>query len=797
MIPHRLPLLTFLLLSLATTVAECAPPGQKPDDHKEFVPHAGYSRTLKQMRARRLIGMPLAPGETRSLKGTRSIPVVCVAFDNVAAPFTAAEYETLLFSNGPGVWSMSTYYRDISHGVFQVAGKALGPYKLPDKDTVYEGSNNGLGGAHFGLMLKHAFTKADADTDFGQFDNDGPDGLPNSGDDDGKVDTIFIIHPEIGGECKRAGQDQNIWSHSWHYSEGLGHTESFTTGDVSQRKDPDTGSPIPGAKILIEDYTVQPGLSCTSTSQTKRIIEIGVYCHEYGHALGLPDLYDRTAPQAECVGNWCLMAAGSYGGNNSRADRPSHMSAWCKTYLGWTDVKPLTNALTHTFEPVDTRNRVYRFTVPGTSNLEYFLIEYRRKSGWDEFLHADGLAIWHVDERVGGDSDNWPFAPEDQGQNDSPNTLAGGTPPPLWESDHQLVALIQSDGLMNLENTAAGNRGDSGDLFRNGDFPDDPAGKKGSRAYDGTATGLEIFGIQLAANEVKARVKTGAGPMAAPPVVGPTPKPNFSADHIGKLDFLKGIQPTVKDLGFGGLDDAAKDKLKKTPEFLLHHVDQGDFALFQAAAKSRTKTINKATVGTMPMSNVLKNIVNASESDQIQVRFDAGGDDIEQILHLSADLNGRNFREDALHRTQEWKDLAGQNVTLKAVATPAGAKVQKFTQNLNVKGKSLPVFGKQQAFYYSPDKLIGVTCSPLARELEIVGESGDLKEQDARELVAKTLGIPESKANSLKSSEGLYVSEEWPLKAQVAIKVSVPAGDQQQNLEFYVDSTTGKIVAVK
>jgi hypothetical protein len=228
----------------------------------------------------------------------------------------------------------------------------------------------------------------------------------------------------------------------------------------------------------------------------------------------LPDLYDRSHPKSYGIGT-APDGQRQYGGDDNHAERPCHMSAWCKHYLGWADVQPLTSALFN-FEPVEKRNRVYRFTVPNSNNLEYFLIEYRSKFGWDEFLHTGGLAIWHVDERVGGSSANWPFAPENEGQNDSQNTLSNNHPP-LFEPKHQLVALIQADGGMHLENSNAGNRGDAGDLFQNGAFDDDTSGKKGSRSYDGKKTEFALLDIAVDGIEMKADVKVPPAPAGAPP----------------------------------------------------------------------------------------------------------------------------------------------------------------------------------------------------------------------------------------------------------------------------------------
>jgi M6 family metalloprotease-like protein len=91
-----------------------------------------------------LSGIPLAPGQSLSLRGKRSIPVISVEFKNIAASFTPADYQTLLFDEGENSWSMSTYYRKASNGMFEVSGNVLGPYKLGER-YCYEGKQ-GLGG---------------------------------------------------------------------------------------------------------------------------------------------------------------------------------------------------------------------------------------------------------------------------------------------------------------------------------------------------------------------------------------------------------------------------------------------------------------------------------------------------------------------------------------------------------------------------------------------------------------------------------------------------------------------------
>src|SRR3712207_2107900 len=91
---------------------------------------------------------------------------------------------------------------------------------------------------------------------------------------------------------------------------------------------------------MIDDYVIMPALACNGTT----MIPIGVFSHEFGHAFGLPDLYDtRSPPESAGVGGWDLMASGSWGGDGSSSPMtPSHMSAWSKEFLGWLSPRVIT-----------------------------------------------------------------------------------------------------------------------------------------------------------------------------------------------------------------------------------------------------------------------------------------------------------------------------------------------------------------------------------------------------------------------------------------------------------------------
>lgn len=125
----------------------------------------------------------------------------------------------------------------------------------------------------------------------------------------------------------------------------------------------------------------------------RRMGNISVYCHEFGHMLGIPDLYARPEnPGSEGLGNWCAMS------NQTPYGRPQHFGAWCKTQLGW---------LTPTVVDPTVKQKLVLAPVNGSTNecfkvlirpdgSEYLLLENRRKTGFDGSLPDEGLLIWRI-----------------------------------------------------------------------------------------------------------------------------------------------------------------------------------------------------------------------------------------------------------------------------------------------------------------------------------------------------------------------------------------------------------------
>ena len=215
-----------------------------------------------------------------------------------------------------------------------------------------------------------------------QYDNDGPDGVPNSDDDDGYVDFVAFVQPGFGGECNDG--NSHIWSHRYNLVDlGLGEYE---TKRPSKK----------GGFVKIVDYTIQPARACDATS----VNQIGVFAHEFGHAFGLPDLYDTTN-RSGGIGNWCLMAGGSWGGDGKSPEQPVQMSPWAKEVLGWVDPIEITSdgviSVTSYEEPpslgVDTR--VYKHSI---SNNLYYLINNVRPKLSDAKLPGFGIQLWLINK---------------------------------------------------------------------------------------------------------------------------------------------------------------------------------------------------------------------------------------------------------------------------------------------------------------------------------------------------------------------------------------------------------------
>jgi M6 family metalloprotease-like protein len=124
-----------------------------------------------------------------------------------------------------------------------------------------------------------------------------------------------------------------------------------------------------------------------------RMGNISVFCHEFGHMLGMPDLYARPEnPGMEGVGIWCAMA------NQAGNGRPQHFSAWCKEKLEWITPAVIDPEVKQKLilAPIESSPKECFKVLAKPDGSEYFLLENRKKTGFDQSLPAEGLLIWRV-----------------------------------------------------------------------------------------------------------------------------------------------------------------------------------------------------------------------------------------------------------------------------------------------------------------------------------------------------------------------------------------------------------------
>jgi M6 family metalloprotease-like protein len=359
------------------------------------------------------------------LSGTLNLPVFLALYANtdsaaLVTNVSRAALETRMFSTTAAPpYSVNTYYREVSNDSLLVVGTVFDWVRLSEPDTVYEDGSNGLSApGKFYELITELVVAVDDTVDFGQFDNDGPDDVPNSGDDDGYVDAVVIFHPEVDGSCG----NQNIWAHRWSLtSRGSSYVE---TNDVSATT---------GTGVRVNDYIIQGAQGGDDGCTANQPQAMGLVAHETGHLLGLPDLYD-TIGIGSGIGHWGLMGSG----NRQVPTRPAHLTAWSKSQLGWV-TEVLVNAdTTLDITPVVTADTSYILPVPNTN--EYFILENRQRIGSDSMLIEPGLMVWHVDSAL-------VFLRK--------NDVNGFKP--------YAMALVQADGRDDLLQGA--NRGDSGDPF--------------------------------------------------------------------------------------------------------------------------------------------------------------------------------------------------------------------------------------------------------------------------------------------------------------------------------------------
>lgn len=341
---------------------------------------AFYNSMETQAKANKVRREPMTPDNSLlpSL-GKHKIPVILVEFSDVEFSVENPKATFDKYLNGKELFNKETdpemgqnyagvakYFKDMSFGKFEPEFEVYGPVNLGKPLATYGAGYSSQ--ENMGLLLTDACTAVDDEVDFTQYDSN----------DDGNIDLIYIIY---------AGFSQSIAGNSTdciHPKSGyLSVAKSFDGMDVKR-------------------YGVNNELNGTPADQANGPIinGIGLFCHEFSHCMGLPDLYPKSGSIAEaCINQnmdyWSLMDAGEYTANGYR---PTAYTAWERERLGWMEIGTLTGPSNVELKSLDEGGAAFRiYNDKDETGHEYYIVENVQNNGWNKNLFGNGLMVTHVD----------------------------------------------------------------------------------------------------------------------------------------------------------------------------------------------------------------------------------------------------------------------------------------------------------------------------------------------------------------------------------------------------------------
>lgn len=313
-------------------------------------------------------------------KGSKKALVILAAFSDKS--FSKGDdaivkfYDEVLnqegYSQNGAAGSVHDYFKDMSRGEFDLTFDIVGPVKVSKSATYYGGPSPIMGGAdHIGEFITEAIKKADekCDIDWKKYD----------WDDDGEVEQVFVLYAGYGQAT--GGPTGTIWPNAWTLDEAL------------QNNDGNGGFSIDG--VFINQYACSNELYLDSGTVP---MGLGVFCHEFSHCMGLPDMYDTNYGSTPTMGDWDLLAGGSYNGPQGIGWCPAGWTSYERAYAGWLELTELKagdiiKGMTSLEEADGKAYVIYN----DNHKDEYYLLENHKGMGWDKYTPENGLLIIHVD----------------------------------------------------------------------------------------------------------------------------------------------------------------------------------------------------------------------------------------------------------------------------------------------------------------------------------------------------------------------------------------------------------------
>ena len=348
----------------------------------DLAPIARQMAAKKRSAAKRCVRPDRLPSkdDISVFKGSKKALVILAAFSDKS--FSKGDdaivkfYDEVLnqegYSQNGAAGSVHDYFKDMSRGEFDLTFDIVGPVKVSKSATYYGGPSPIMGGTdHIGEFITETINKADekCDIDWKKYD----------WDDDGEVEQVFVLYAGYGQAT--GGPTGTIWPNAWTLDEAL------------QNSDGNGGFSIDG--VFINQYACSNELYLDSGTVP---MGLGVFCHEFSHCMGLPDMYDTNYGSTPTMGDWDLLAGGSYNGPQGIGWCPAGWTSYERAYAGWLELTELKagdiiKGMTSLEEADGKAYVIYN----DNHKDEYYLLENHKGMGWDKYTPENGLLIIHVD----------------------------------------------------------------------------------------------------------------------------------------------------------------------------------------------------------------------------------------------------------------------------------------------------------------------------------------------------------------------------------------------------------------
>ena len=293
------------------------------------------------------------PWTSWTVKGVQNILVLLVEFPDVKHSIAETTFEATLKS-------MNDYYTEVSYGKTSLRWSIASSWRtLPRIMSYYGEPKEKLKDANRWKLVVDSITASQTIADFTQFEY------------------MMIIH--AGKDEASSKVKEDIWSFCYC---SFGHAQKLSYTDLGP-----ASRQYWGIAVVSEEDSM------------------GIFAHEFGHALGLPDLYDSEYEGDEerlFVSDWSLMSYGSWLPRISglKGTRPCHLDSWSKIMLGWAIYlvsKPSLAESDRRISPLAMREGPHAVKIE-IDSYHYYLVEMRTKAGFDECLPSEGVLILLIDD---------------------------------------------------------------------------------------------------------------------------------------------------------------------------------------------------------------------------------------------------------------------------------------------------------------------------------------------------------------------------------------------------------------